>query len=218
MSNEIKEILDRIKNYPEKLYCLNNKEKTSLLDCITNLQQELERYKHYSKTTDIEELMQENEMQTKIISDKDSQIKDLQQENEGLHNILKTQNEREYASKFFEEFQEEKGTNVFPDYDEIYKRYDKLKQENEKLKEENKCIFSKVNDDELLISNAMNYAEAQDYKSRVDKAIEILETAKITLYGINNYKQTIYLKNYPECNELLKILQGGKDEKENKNR
>lgn len=38
------------------------------------------------------------------------------------------------------------------------------------LQEENKRIFSKVNDDELLISNAMNYAEAQDYKSRCEKA------------------------------------------------
>lgn len=39
------------------------------------------------------------------------------------------------------------------------------------LQEENKRIFSKVNDDELLISNAMNYAEAQDYKKRIDKII-----------------------------------------------
>ena len=53
-----------------------------------------------------------------------------------------------------------------------------LQEENERLKEENKRIFSKVNDDELLISNAMNYAEAQDYKSRIDKAIEILEQDK----------------------------------------
>jgi hypothetical protein len=49
-----------------------------------------------------------------------------------------------------------------------------LQEENERLKEENKHIFANVNDDELLISNAMNYAEAQDYKSRIDKANEIL--------------------------------------------
>lgn len=50
-----------------------------------------------------------------------------------------------------------------------------LQQENERLKEENKRIFSKVNDDELLISNAMNYAEAQDYKSRCEKATEYIK-------------------------------------------
>ena len=46
-----------------------------------------------------------------------------------------------------------------------------LQKENEKLKEENKRIFSKVNDDELLISNAMNYVELQDYKQRNEKAV-----------------------------------------------
>jgi hypothetical protein len=53
--------------------------------------------------------------------------------------------------------------------------YAELKKENEKLKEENKRIFSKVNDDELLISNAMNYAEAQDYKSRCEKANDFID-------------------------------------------
>lgn len=55
-----------------------------------------------------------------------------------------------------------------------------LQQENERLKEENKRIFSKVNDDELLISNAMNYAEAQDYKSRNEKARNFLKRLKDT--------------------------------------
>ena len=42
MNKEIKEILEHIKMYPEKLYCLSEKEKTILLDYITNLEQENE--------------------------------------------------------------------------------------------------------------------------------------------------------------------------------
>ena len=45
MNDEIREILERIKTYPEKLYCLSEKEKRILLDYITNLQQENERLK-----------------------------------------------------------------------------------------------------------------------------------------------------------------------------
>lgn len=75
-----------------------------------------------------------------------------------------------------------------------------LQQENERLKEENKRIFSKVNDDELLISNAMNYAEAQDYKSRCEKAIELINA---WLDGLNNDDIIILL------NDLGNILKGG---------
>lgn len=61
------------------------------------------------------------------------------------------------------------------DYVKLKDYITNLQEENERLKEENKRIFSHVNDDELLISNAMNYAEAQDYKSRIDKALEYIE-------------------------------------------
>ena len=54
-------------------------------------------------------------------------------------------------------------------------RFNAVEKENNRLKEENKRIFSKVNDDELLISNAMNYTEAQEYKSRNKKAIEYIK-------------------------------------------
>lgn len=74
-----------------------------------------------------------------------------------------------------------------------------LQEENERLKEENKRIFSKVNDDELLISNAMNYAEAQKYKSRCEKAIEYIKN--------NCY----YLVDNDDKN-LLNILNGGDEE------
>jgi len=43
MSEEIKEILEHIKTYPEKLYCLSEKEKRILLDYITILQQKVEQ-------------------------------------------------------------------------------------------------------------------------------------------------------------------------------
>lgn len=49
MTADLKEILDRIKNYPEKLYCLNETEKSILLDYITNLQQENEKLKYNAR-------------------------------------------------------------------------------------------------------------------------------------------------------------------------
>lgn len=86
----------------------------------------------------------ENEIET-IIRDKKlllvnknakSYIEELEEDNYCYHNLIKMQNKREFRSKFLKEFQEEKGNNWYPDFDEIYKRYDKLKQENLKLKEE----------------------------------------------------------------------------------
>lgn len=65
-----------------------------------------------------------------------SYIEELEEDNYCYHNLIKMQNKREFRSKFLKEFQEEKGKNWYPDFDEIYKRYDKLKQENLKLKEE----------------------------------------------------------------------------------
>lgn len=83
MSDEIKEILDRIKNYPEKLYCLNNKEKTSLLDYITNLQQENEYLKMNNPEQNMEHFKIINENKRKINNLRAQNI-DLQQENEIL--------------------------------------------------------------------------------------------------------------------------------------
>ena len=94
-----------------------------------------------------------------------------------------------------------------------------LQKENEKLKEENKRIFSRVNDDELLISNAMNYVELQDYKSRNKKAIEYIK--KDTRWFDSEYAK-IYgmlcdcegakgdrLEVLVNPTNLLNILQGG---------
>ncbi len=72
------------------------------------------------------------------------------------------------------------------DIDKLLDYITNLQQENERLKEENKHIFANVNDDELLRSNAMNWAEAQDYKSRIEKAIPMLKELNIKLKGILN--------------------------------
>ena len=85
-----------------------------------------------------------------------------------------------------------------------------MQKEIERLKEENKRIFSKVNDDELLISNAMNYAEAQEYKSRNEKAIEYVEHENFKrniLVGVSTKKYTRDI-----LNNVLNILKGDKDE------
>ena len=83
--------------------------------------------------------------------------------NNEIKEILREAKEFQYIDLNIEE------TDLLLDY------ITNLQEENERLKEENKHIFSKVNDDKLLISNAMNYAEAQDYKSRCEKAIEYIK-------------------------------------------
>lgn len=87
-----------------------------------------------------------------------------------------------------------------------------LQQENERLKEENKHIFANVNDDELLISNAMNYAEAQDYKSRCEKAIEYNKEI------VNNYLEEDNCEycdgRYATAKHNLNILQNGSENDE----
>ena len=73
---------------------------------------------------------------------------DLREDNYAYHQLMKMQNKREYRSKFLKEFQEEFGTNTFPDYDEIYKRYDKVKKENERLKKELNAL--RISEEEWL--------------------------------------------------------------------
>lgn len=87
---------------------------------------------------------------------------------------------------------------------ELENKITNLQEENERLKEENKHIFANVNDDKLLRSNAMNYAELQDYKQRNEKAIEKLKD----LYSYADNEE--YVDNY--CKDLLNILQGKSDE------
>ena len=51
----------------------------------------------------------------------------------------------------------------------LQQKVEQLEKENKELKEENKRIFQNVNDDELLISNAMNYAELKKAEKRVEQ-------------------------------------------------
>ena len=60
------------------------------------------------------------------------EIERLKEENEVLNGILETQRKRKYYSKFLKDFQKENGKNVFPDFDEIYKRYDVYKERIDK--------------------------------------------------------------------------------------
>lgn len=101
-----------------------------------------------------------------------SYIEQLEEENKYLKQLCQTQNDREYRSKFLKEFQEEFGKNVFPDYDEIYKRYDKLKKENKQLKklcdkyeEEHKTIFEEWKKDINIIDELSQYLE-EDLKQQ----------------------------------------------------
>lgn len=90
-----------------------------------------------------------------------------------------------------------------------------LQKENENLKEENKRIFSRVNDDELLISNAMNYAELQDYKQRNEKAVEYIGKylQEHIIDDLPDEESKFELENgtpIPNAKEiLLNILEGG---------
>ena len=94
-----------------------------------------EKIKAYYIGNDIDEIID-------CINNLQEELEDLREDNYAYHQLMKMQNKREYRSKFLKEFQEEFGTNVFPDYDEIYKRYDKVKKENERLKKDLKTLWN----------------------------------------------------------------------------
>lgn len=113
-------------------------------------------------------------------------------------------NDEQLKTTFSKNYQRYKNHKILLNY------ITNLQKENEKLKEENKRIFSRVNDDELLISNAMNYAELQDYKSRNKKAVEYIKSKKaiintdyIRIFDLFEIEEQGYTK------DLLNILEGG---------
>ena len=67
-----------------------------------------------------------------IIEEQDKEIERLKEELNELNRIIEIGRKREYHSKFLKDFQKERGKNVFPDHDEIYKRYDDYKDRVEK--------------------------------------------------------------------------------------
>lgn len=91
----------------------------------------------------------------------------------------------------------------------IKTQFEDLKEENKKLKEENKHIFANVNDDELLRSNAMNWAEKNKLQERINKAIEYIEKNK---EGIDDCFEPYIGLSEIEIEELLKILKGEENE------
>jgi len=86
-------------------------------------------------------------------------ITNLQKENEEFYQLMEMQNKREYRSKFLKDFQKEHGENVFPDYDEIYKKYDDYKQRNEKAVEYIKSKKVIINTDYIRIFDLFEIEE-----------------------------------------------------------
>ena len=98
------------------------------------------------------------------------------------------------------------------EFEEILDYIEQLEKENKELRDENKRIFQNVNDDELLISNAMNYAELKKTEKKVEQlenirkeAIKLLKKCGIVdeKGNFNAYLDTIELK------DLLDILNKG---------
>lgn len=91
------------------------------------------------------------------ITNLQEEVEDLKEDNYAYHQLMKIQNKREYRSKFLKEFQEEFGTNTFPDYDEIYKRYDKVKKENEENKQKIEKLTNNLDElYEYLVEKSQN--------------------------------------------------------------
>lgn len=128
------------------------------------------------------------------ITNLQEEIEDLREDNYAYHQLMKMQNKREYRSKFLKEFQEEFGTNTFPDYDEIYKRYDKVKKENEKVHKE------------------LDYADNYNIYliSKIDKAIELLNRHNIDTGDIYYKYNGRFVKS--ELKERIREILGGDEE------
>lgn len=131
-----------------------------------------------------------------------------------MYDYITNLQERKITKEDVDKYFEENMCVSFDKFIENWKEQEEwtnyYKEENQRLKEENKRIFSKVNDDELLISNAMNYAEAQDYKSRCEKAIEYINKNIVI-----NFDKVGFDTNQIAgivVDKLLEILQGGDEE------
>ena len=68
-------------------------------------------------------------------------------------------------------FDRAKAQRFYNGVNNLQQKVERLEKENKELRDENKRIFQNVNDDELLISNAMNYTEVQ----RLNNIINELE-------------------------------------------
>ena len=91
--------------------------------------------------------------------------------------------------------------------EDLQQKVEQLEKENKELRDENKRIFQNVNDDELLISNAMNYAELK----KVEKKVEQLENIRKEAIEYVQEKADYPISYYHCLNDLLNILNKGSD-------
>lgn len=95
-----------------------------------------------------------------------------------------------------------------PEYKTIFNVDDELAKYIKTLEETSNHIFANVNDDELLRSNAMNYKEAQEYKNRIDKAIEYIKNCGgMELVNDYSFPEKPIIDKEAKTN-LLNILKG----------
>ena len=114
MNDEIREILEHIKLYPEKIYCLSEKEKIIILDYITNLQQENERANQYIYFyKDLVNKQSKRNSRQRLANQKQQElILKLQQENERLKEENNNKAMNDYAHAIDESWYRE----LYDDY------------------------------------------------------------------------------------------------------
>lgn len=125
-------------------------------------------------------------LESKLITNEQwKEYQELKEEVNDLRRILNMQHKREYYSKFFKDFQKEKGKNVYPDFDEIYKRYDKQKEEIKRLEVENRELSEGYNEEfkeNARLNNIINETE-KELKNRIknvpDTMVEVYEDESI---------------------------------------
>ena len=103
----------------------------------------------------------------------------------------------------------------------LQQKVEQLEKENKELKEENKRIFQNVNDDELLISNAMNYAELKKAEKKIEQLESIRKEAieyvlKNKLYGFKYDDEELFeiTTDKKAKDDLLNILNKGSEKDE----
>lgn len=180
MSNEIKEILEYYRKYMSIKDCIKL---SKIEDHITNLQQKVEQYENPDDLTLFYMWLDEK------AKDK---MKHLQQENERLNQLIKSL--RGNIKDITKTSSNRKKAIL-----DLMKKIEKLKKEIEFLKT-SPFLFLKIEDDDLVRSYAFMKKELKDYKSRTEKAVELLKQDKQSA-SFNSAEALV-----------INTLQGGKNE------
>ena len=137
---KIREALEKADKEIERLNKCIKDDKENADEIIVEQQKEIERLKQVEKE------------HQRINGELREELKELKE-------IQRIGREREYHSKFLKDFQKERGKNVFPDHDEIYKRYDDYKSRVdssvEYIEDELWEIGGHVNGSDLLYDKAI---------------------------------------------------------------